>query len=89
MEEVHEKEWAAKECERNRAVTMRIAVIVRSAGSEFQDGDEEEVKEQKALEETVAAAVDYNAEIKLGMPVHARYGGLNYYYSGCVYQVRI
>jgi len=89
LEDAHEKVWAAKECERNRDITMRMEVLVRPAGAEFEENDDQDVKEEKAFEEFMNSAVDYGAEIRLGMPVHARYGGLAFYYPGCIFQVSV
>ena len=43
----------------------------------------------RELEDTIASLVDTGAEMRIGLPVHARYGGLAYYYPGTIYQVRI
>lgn len=42
----------------------------------------------QALEDRVALLLDEGADMKLGLPVHARFGGLAYSYPGTIYQVR-
>ena len=91
LEEAQKKIWIARELERKRAVTIRLTLTTVKAGSEFPSEEALEEKErllQKALDDKVNDAMDDETELCISMPVYARYGGLEHYFPGTIYQVR-
>lgn len=89
LEEANQRVWASKERERNQNVSLRMQIVVRPAAYLFRIDEGKDAEEQKVMEGQLAAAIDTESEIRVGMPVHARYGGLNFYYPGYIYQVCI